>query len=88
MMLLECVPEKLASRITRTLDIPVIGIGASADCDGQVLVLYDILDISLGLRPRFSKNFMASASSIEDAVKRYVAAVKQNEFPATEHVFN
>jgi len=88
LMLLECVPEVLAARITETLDIPVIGIGASADCDGQVLVLYDILDISLGIRPKFSKNFMASANSIEQAIHHYVSAVKQGSFPATEHVFS
>ncbi|MCG6938838.1 MAG: 3-methyl-2-oxobutanoate hydroxymethyltransferase [Gammaproteobacteria bacterium] len=87
MMLLECVPEVLASKITEALDIPVIGIGASADCDGQILVLYDILDISLGLRPKFSKNFMASANSIEEAIQHYVSAVEQGEFPAAEHVF-
>jgi 3-methyl-2-oxobutanoate hydroxymethyltransferase len=88
MLLLECVPADLAARITRALEIPVIGIGAGADCDGQVLVLYDILDISLGLRPRFSKNFMASASSIAEAIQHYIAAVKSGEFPATEHAFN
>jgi len=88
LMLLECVPEVLADKITMALDIPVIGIGAGAGCDGQILVLYDILDISLGLRPKFSKNFMASAASIEDAIKHYVAAVKQAEFPAAEHVFS
>jgi 3-methyl-2-oxobutanoate hydroxymethyltransferase len=88
LMLLECVPEVLAARITETLDIPVIGIGASADCDGQVLVLYDILDISLGIRPKFSENFMASASSIEQAIQHYVSAVKQGNFPAAEHVLS
>ncbi|VAW50186.1 3-methyl-2-oxobutanoate hydroxymethyltransferase [hydrothermal vent metagenome] len=87
LMLLECVPETLASKITQTLDIPVIGIGASVNCDGQILVLYDILDISLGMRPKFSKNFMASASSIEDAIHQYITAVKKSEFPVTEHVF-
>ena len=88
LMLLECVPQALAAKITRALDIPVIGIGAGADCDGQILVLYDILDISIGLRPKFSKSFMASSSSIEDAVQQYVKAVKQGEFPADEHVFS
>ena len=88
LMLLECVPETLADKITETLDIPVIGIGASVNCDGQVLVLYDILDISLGIRPKFSKNFMASSSSIEDAIHQYVSAVKQGDFPAAEHVFS
>jgi len=51
-------------------------------------VLYDILDISFGIRPKFSKNFMASANSIEDAIQQYVSAVKQGEFPAAEHVFS
>ena len=88
LMLLECVPETLASKITEALDIPVIGIGASPDCDGQILVLYDILDISLGIRPKFSKNFMASANSIEQAIQLYVSAVKKAEFPAAEHVFS
>ena len=88
LMLLECVPAPLAGKITEALDIPVIGIGAGADCDGQILVLYDILDISLGLRPKFSKNFMASANSIEDAIQQYVSAVKSSEFPAAEHTFS
>ena len=88
LMLLECVPESLAIRITQALEIPVIGIGASAECDGQILVLYDILDISMGIRPKFSKNFMSSASSIEQAIAQYVSAVKQKTFPAAEHVFS
>ncbi len=88
LMLLECVPESLANRITQDLEIPVIGIGASAQCDGQILVLYDILDISLGLRPKFSKNFMTSSNSIEDAIQQYVSAVKNGEFPSAEHEFS
>ena len=88
LMLLECVPEILAREITAALDIPVIGIGAGAACDGQILVLYDILDISMGLRPKFSRNFMSSAGSIDKAVSDYVSAVKQGEFPAAEHVFD
>ncbi len=88
LMLLECVPELLAAKITAALDIPVIGIGAGASCDGQILVLYDILGISLGIRPKFSKNFMASSGSIEDAIQQYVSAVKKAEFPAAEHVFS
>jgi 3-methyl-2-oxobutanoate hydroxymethyltransferase len=88
LMLLECVPESLAKKITQVLDIPVIGIGASAECDGQILVLYDILDISIGKRPKFSKNFMSSANSIEQAIVQYVTAVKQKEFPSAEHVFS
>jgi 3-methyl-2-oxobutanoate hydroxymethyltransferase len=88
LMLLECVPESLAKKITQVLDIPVIGIGASAECDGQILVLYDILDISIGKRPKFSKNFMSSANSIEQAIVQYVTAVKQKEFPSAEHIYS
>lgn len=88
MMLLECVPASLANKITGALEIPVIGIGAGADCDGQILVLYDILDISFGMRPKFSKNFMAAAEGIEQAVAHYITAVKQGDFPAAEHIFS
>ena len=76
LMLLECVPETLAAKITEILDIPVIGIGASVDCDGQILVLYDILNISIGIRPKFSKNFMESSGSIDEAIAQYTSAVK------------
>ena len=88
LMLLECVPEILASKITNALDIPVIGIGAGADCDGQILVLYDILNISLGIRPKFSKDFLLASNSIAEAIEQYVSAVKHSEFPAAEHVFS
>ena len=88
MVLLECVPASLANKITQALEIPVIGIGAGADCDGQILVLYDILDISLGIRPKFSKNFMSSSNSIEGAVIQFVSGVKDKTFPAAEHTFS
>lgn len=87
LLLLECVPASLATEISRQLDIPVIGIGAGPDCDGQVLVLYDMLDIGSGHRPRFSRNFMSGAASIEDAVHCYHQAVKQGQFPAAEHCY-
>lgn len=85
-LVLECVPSALAASITAELRIPVIGIGAGADCDGQVLVLYDILGIS-GRQPILSKNFLEESSSIQDAVKSYVNAVKSGNFPAAEHQF-
>lgn len=87
LMLLECVPVKLAEKITQALSIPVIGIGASPNCDGQILVLYDILGISQR-QPKFTKNFLADSGSIEAAIKAYVAAVKDGSFPGEEHVFN
>lgn len=87
MLVLECVPTKLAAEISSALTIPVIGIGAGADCDGQVLVLYDILNIDSGRKPRFFKNFMDGADSIEDAVRRYHQSVKNGIYPAPEHCY-
>ena len=88
LMLLECVPQTLAEKITRALTIPVIGIGAGAACDGQILVLYDILGISRGHIPKFSRNFMTETGNIEAAVTAYVQAVKNGEFPGNQHVFS
>jgi 3-methyl-2-oxobutanoate hydroxymethyltransferase len=87
LLVLECVPAKLAKTISQALTIPVIGIGAGLDCDGQVLVLYDMLGIALGKSPRFSKNFMQDASSISAAIADYHNAVKQCQFPSSEHSF-
>ncbi len=85
-VLLECVPVTLASEITMNLDVPTIGIGAGGSCDGQVLVLQDLLGITPNA-PRFSKNFMADSNSIADAVNRYIKDVKSGEFPAEQHCF-
>jgi 3-methyl-2-oxobutanoate hydroxymethyltransferase len=87
MLVLECVPATLAKDISMRLRIPVIGIGAGSACDGQVLVLYDMLNIGPSKRPRFSKNFMQGASSLQDAILSYHQAVKQSQFPAAEHSF-
>jgi 3-methyl-2-oxobutanoate hydroxymethyltransferase len=86
-VLLECIPKDLGKRITETLEVPVIGIGAGPDCDGQILVLYDVLDITTGRKPRFVKNFMDGASGNLDAMSRYVRAVKDRSYPAPEHCF-
>lgn len=87
MLVLECVPAELAWQITQQLTIPVIGIGAGNACDGQVLVLYDMLGISMGKRPRFSKDFLSGSCSIEHAIENYVQAVKNGDFPTLEHSF-
>ncbi len=87
LLVLECVPRELAKEITSELCIPVIGIGAGVDCDGQVLVLYDMLDIGVCKRPRFSKNFMVGTDSIFDAVSFYHKAVKARQFPSLDHTF-
>lgn len=81
LLVLECIPNTLAEEITGNLTIPVIGIGAGPYCDGQVLVLYDILGISSGGIPSFSRNFLAEAASIEEAIQAYVTAVKAGDFP-------
>lgn len=88
LLLLECIPRRLAARIHAAVSVPVIGIGAGADVDGQILVLYDILDITSGHKPRFAKNFMAAAPGIDAALRAYVQAVKTGEYPAAEHVFD
>ena len=87
MVLLECIPAALGKSITKELHVPVIGIGAGPDCDGQVLVTYDMLDITTGRKPRFVRNFMAGAANNLEALKAYVRAVKQKEYPAPEHCF-
>lgn len=86
-LLLECVPSALAGQIARIVDVPVIGIGAGPDCDGQILVVYDMLGITPGKRLRFSKDFLSDATSIHAAVRTYVSAVKNGDFPAPEHSF-
>ncbi|MDQ7075509.1 MAG: 3-methyl-2-oxobutanoate hydroxymethyltransferase [Gammaproteobacteria bacterium] len=85
LLILECVPELLASEITANVDIPVIGIGAGVGVDGQILVLYDLLGLSHNA-PRFSKNFLLGHDSIQAAIAAYVAAVKVGSFPAPEQV--
>lgn len=86
-VLLECVPSALGKVITSELQVPVIGIGAGPDTDGQILVLYDVLDITLGRKPRFVRNFMEGAGSNLQALKNYVHAVRTREYPAPEHCF-
>lgn len=87
-ILLECVPAALAAKVTESVTVPVIGIGAGKQCDGQILVLYDLLGITFGKMPRFAKNFMQGSDSVKEAVRAYVVAVKEERFPAAEHIFN
>lgn len=87
LMLLECIPAALARAVTAAIPAPTIGIGAGVDCSGQVLVLYDMLGIYGGKVPKFAKNFMDGAASIQQAVAQYVSDVKAQRFPAAEHVF-
>jgi 3-methyl-2-oxobutanoate hydroxymethyltransferase len=87
LLLLECIPRELGRRIAQAASVPVIGIGAGPDTDGQILVLYDILDLTPGRKPRFARNFMAGSESPQVAIARYVQAVKSGEYPASEHCF-
>jgi 3-methyl-2-oxobutanoate hydroxymethyltransferase len=87
-VLLECVPNEVGKAVTRALEVPVIGIGAGPDVDGQILVLYDILDITQGRKPRFVRNFMAELDAPLAAVRAYVEAVKDRTYPAPEHCFS
>lgn len=88
LLVLECVPSELAARVSQALAIPTIGIGAGLDCDGQVLVLHDMLGITPGRRPKFSRDFLADAGSVQDAVKAYVEAVKSGTFPTPDESFS
>ncbi len=87
MVLMECVPAALAKQVTDSIACPTIGIGAGVDCDGQVLVMHDMLGVYPGKKARFVKDFMQGQSSIQAAVAAYVAAVKDQSFPAAEHTF-
>ena len=87
LLVLECVPSQLAGQICAELDIPVIGIGAGPECDGQVLVIYDMLGISPGKMPRFVRNFMQGAGSVQQAVANYVEAVRSGSFPTQDESF-
>jgi 3-methyl-2-oxobutanoate hydroxymethyltransferase len=87
-VLLECIPNELAAGITSELKVPVIGIGAGPDVDGQILVLYDILNITIGRKPRFAKDFTIGGRSPIDAVRAYVEAVRNGDYPAPEHCFS
>jgi 3-methyl-2-oxobutanoate hydroxymethyltransferase len=88
LLVLECVPTALAERISKALSIPVIGIGAGAGCDGQVLVVYDMLGLTPGKRPKFSKDFLAGRDSIPAAIRAYADDVRAGVFPGPEHSFS
>lgn len=84
MLVLELMPSALGRELTQQLPIPVIGIGAGPDCSGQVLVLHDMLGVTQGKLPRFVRNFSVEGGSVEDAIVRYVQAVKDGSFPDAE----
>lgn len=85
-MVFECIPADVAKEVTQALCIPTIGIGAGVDCDGQVLVVHDMLGIT-GKTFRFLKNFLEANDSIADSIKAYVNEVKNKSFPTAKHSF-
>jgi 3-methyl-2-oxobutanoate hydroxymethyltransferase len=87
-LLLECVPNELGQAVRHAVGVPVIGIGAGPEVDGQILVLYDMLGITQGRLPRFVRNFMQGAASPAEAIAAYVRAVKDRSYPAAEHCFS
>ena len=86
-VLMEAMPASVAQRVTQSISVPTIGIGAGPHVCGQVLVNYDILDIYPGRKARFVKNFLAGAGSVKGAIEAYVKAVKDGTYPAAEHAF-
>jgi 3-methyl-2-oxobutanoate hydroxymethyltransferase len=86
-IVLELVPAEVAARVTEAVSIPTIGIGAGAGCDGQVLVLFDLLGMNDGFAPKFLKRYATMAEDVRDAVRRYAADVRAGAYPGAEHSF-
>ncbi|MEP0007017.1 MAG: 3-methyl-2-oxobutanoate hydroxymethyltransferase [Balneola sp.] len=86
-IVLEKIPAKLAERVSKELDIPTIGIGAGAGCDGQVLVLHDMLGLNKGFNPRFLRRYADLHSNMTDAVQQYISDVKSKDFPNDEEQY-
>ena len=86
-LILEAVPSGLARDITRSVDVPIVGIGAGPDTDGQILVLYDVLGIYPKKSPKFSKNYLEGTGSVAGAVSAFVEDVRSGQFPGPEHSF-
>lgn len=88
LLVLECVPTALAAAITADVTIPTIGIGAGPQCDGQVLVLHDMLGINSGhRRPKFVKDFLVEGGSVQGAAQAYATAVREGRFPDADHSY-
>ncbi|MFY0543097.1 3-methyl-2-oxobutanoate hydroxymethyltransferase [Brevibacillus sp. H7] len=87
-VVLECVPEEVAAKITESISIPTIGIGAGVKCDGQVLVFHDVLAYASQLKPKFVKSYANIGKTIVEAMSAYVEEVRSGKFPAPEHAFH
>lgn len=88
LLVLECVPSQLAKQISESLSIPVIGIGAGVNTDGQILVMHDMLGISANYMPKFSKNYLQATGNVQQSVSAYIDDVKKGVFPGPEHSFD
>lgn len=86
-VVLECVPADVGRAVTEALDVPTIGIGAGADCDGQVLVIHDLLGLTAGPRPRFVKTYANLREQVADAAKAFQAEVRDGGYPGPEHTY-
>ena len=86
-LVLECVPSALAKKVSSKISIPTIGIGAGKDCDGQILVSYDMLGVTQGKLPRFVRNFLATEGTIPIAINSFVKEVKAGTFPSTSESY-
>ncbi|UUV18095.1 3-methyl-2-oxobutanoate hydroxymethyltransferase [Fusobacteria bacterium ZRK30] len=86
-IVLECIPEKLADLVSKSISIPTIGIGSGAGCDGQILVYQDMLNMDENFKPKFVKTFADAGSVIKGGIKKYVDQIRDGEFPAAEHTF-
>ncbi|HNQ64132.1 MAG TPA: 3-methyl-2-oxobutanoate hydroxymethyltransferase [Syntrophorhabdaceae bacterium] len=87
-IVLECVPRNISKKITETISIPTIGIGAGPDCDGQVLVIHDLLGLLGDFRPKFVKTYLDMRSEIDVAIKEYIKDVREGKFPDDSHSFH
>jgi 3-methyl-2-oxobutanoate hydroxymethyltransferase len=86
-IVIECVPSELGHRVTSAVGVPTIGIGAGPGCDGQVLVLHDLLGLDETVKPRFSRRYAELAGTIRDAAKTFAGDVRSGTFPGPEHGF-
>ncbi|MGB2691733.1 MAG: 3-methyl-2-oxobutanoate hydroxymethyltransferase [Thermodesulfobacteriota bacterium] len=87
-LVLESIPQKLAKKITQSIKIPTIGIGAGKDCDGQVLVINDLVGLSEDPLPKFVKKYAEVRETMKDATKDYISEVKKGIFPSSEHSYD
>lgn len=87
MLVLECVPSSLGQKVSAALTIPVIGIGAGKETDGQILVMHDMFGVSANYMPKFSKNYLAQTGDLRESVKTYIDEVTSGTFPGPEHSF-